>query len=247
MDENQSDGHFGADIASTYDDEHGGNDCRRVDAAVAVLAELAGGGAALEFAIGTGRIALPLAAQGITVKGIELSRAMIAKLREKSGGDAIDVVVGDMASDRVDGQFSLVFLVFNTINNLTTQDEQVACFANAARHLSDGGRFVVEVAVPPLRRISPGDTALAFDRSDTHWGTDEFDFVSQQFTSHHIWFRAHGPHKKSFPMRYVWPSELDLMARLAGLELESRWEDWAKTPFNGESTSHVSVWRRPTG
>lgn len=200
----------------------------------------------LELAIGTGRVAVPLLAKGVPVTGIELSAPMVDVLRTKVSAEDLPVVVGDMATVRADGEFTLVFLVFNTIGNLRTQDEQVECFRNAARHLSPGGRFVVEVGVPPLRRLVPGQVAVPFDVSDGHVGFDTFDPVTQQATSHHLTRRPDGGyHRGTHNYRYVWPSELDLMARLAGLELETRHEDWSGTPFGPDSESHVSVWRRP--
>jgi SAM-dependent methyltransferase len=200
-------------------------------------------GDALELAIGTGRVALPLAARGVAVHGIELSEAMVDVLRAKPGGAELPVTVGDMATARLDRAFGLVFLVFNTIQNLLTQDEQVACFANAAAHLRPGGRFVVETGVPGLRRLPPGERFVPFDVSPGHVGFDEYEPARQILTSHHVWL----PEGNRFDSqhRYVWPSELDLMARLAGLRLEDRWEDWNRSPFTDESTQHVSVWRKP--
>lgn len=223
--------HFGPDVAERYDADYAG---LSTDAMVGVLAGLAGDGRALELAIGTGRVALPLSARGVEVAGIELSEAMIAQLRAKPGGEAIEVAMGDMTSTRVHGTFAVVYLVFNTINNLTTQDAQVACFANAAAHLDLGGAFVVEVGVPPLREVPPGETRLPFDG-----GIDEFDFASQRFTGHYP------PSPRTIPFRYVWPSELDLMARLAGMTLRDRFQDWDGSPFTGESRRHVSVWTTP--
>ncbi len=237
----RSDGYFSGRIAEAYDADHAG---ANPDLAVEVLADLAGSGPALEFAIGTGRVALPLMQKGVDVRGIELSAAMVSKLRDKPGGADIDVVIGDMATVQIPMAFSLVFLVFNTINNLTSQEAQIACFANAAHHLSDGGYFVVEVQVPPLQRLNEGERLLAFDRSASHFGTDEIDVVTQSFTSHHVWLKETGPEQLSIPMRYVWPSELDLMARLAGLKLAHRWADWCKSPFDARSRSHVSVWQK---
>ncbi|RKR73400.1 class I SAM-dependent DNA methyltransferase [Frondihabitans australicus] len=215
-----------------------------LDATTAFLAEAADGGAALEFAIGTGRVAIPLAARGVPVQGLEYSEAMAAKLREKSPD--LPVTMGDMSSTRVDGDFSLVYLVYNTIGNLWTQDAQVSCFRNAARHLTPGGRFVVEVGVPSLRSLPPGALGVPFDISDNHVGFDTYDLVSQRAVSHHF-VRQAGGSFRSVPhhYRYVWPSELDLMAQLAGLTLEARYADWSRAPFTTESTSHVSVWRRP--
>jgi SAM-dependent methyltransferase len=205
-----------------------------------VLAELADGGAALELGIGTGRIALPLAARGLPVHGIDLSEPMVAQLRAKRGGDAISVTIGDFATTRVDGTFRLVYLVYNTINNLTTQDAQVACFENAAAHLEPGGCFVVEVGVPDLQRLPPGERFVAFAVRDDYVGVDEYDVVDQGLISHH---QSTG-RRLSMPFRYVWPSELDLMARIAGLTLRDRWEDWTRAPFTAASRSHVSVWEK---
>lgn len=239
------DGHFGARAAATYDQDLAGSERANVGPAVELLRELAQGGRALEFAIGTGRIALPLAQRGVPVAGIELSRAMIERLRAKEGGAAIEVAIGDMTSTRVPGRFALIYLVFNTINNLTTQEAQVACFANAAGHLQPGGRFLVEVGVPSLQRLAKGETRRAFALSDTHWGIDEFDIATQRFSSHHMTLRDGRWEAVSVPFRYAWPAEQDLMARLAGLGLEARWSGWGREPFTGASESHVSVWRKP--
>ncbi len=211
---------------------------------VELLAALAGDGGALELAVGTGRVALPLAARGVRVSGIELSPDMVAQLRAKPGGDAIPVTIGDMTSTRVDGTFRLVYLVFNTIGNVGTQDRQVACFRNAAAHLEPGGAFVVEVGVPDLRRLVPGQDAVVFAHSPGYVGYDRYDdLVAQHAVSHHFVADGSGVREFRTPFRYVWPSELDLMAQLAGLELAERWADWDRSPFTGESTSHVSVWR----
>ncbi|CAM3951947.1 class I SAM-dependent DNA methyltransferase [Janibacter anophelis] len=235
-----------AEQAQRYDGVGGVFAAEVVEETVDVLAALAAGGASLELAIGTGRIGVPLRAKGVHVTGIELSRPMVEVLRTKVTDEELPVVIGDMATTRVEGEFALVFLVFNTIGNLRTQDEQVECFRNAARHLSPGGRFVVEVGVPPLRRLVPGQVAVPFDVSDKHLGFDTFDLVTQQATSHHLNLQADGSYRRgTHNYRFVWPSELDLMARLAGLELERRTQDWAGTPFGPQSESHVSVWRRP--
>ena len=209
--------------------------------AVSRLASLAAGGPVLELAIGTGRVALPLAAQGLVVSGIELSQPMLDVLRAKPGGESLPVVVGDMSSARAPGEFALVYLVFNTITNLLDQQAQVGCFRNAARHLRPGGRFLVECFVPDLQRLRPGETHVPFDVSEEHVGIDEYDVVAQRLVSHHYWPRSGRTARSSH--RYVWPSELDLMASLAGLELESRWADWEGAPLTAESRSHVSVWR----
>jgi SAM-dependent methyltransferase len=235
---------FDEDIAATYDDGL----VPLPDAAIDLLAELASpGGRALEFAIGTGRVALPLAERGVRVAGIELSPAMLARLRAKPGGDEarIPVVVGDMATEHVPGTFDLVYLIFNTIMNLTTQDAQVACFANAARHLAPGGAFVVETGVPGLRLLPPGQRYVTFDLSAGHVGVDEYDVLTQGLVSHHTTTRADGRiHRFSTPFRYVWPAELDLMARLAGLRHRDRWAGWDRAPFSETSQSHVSVWTK---
>lgn len=241
----QGDGHFGEGVAATYDEDVAGSGHAITDSTVDLLFELANGGRALELAIGTGRIALPLAQRGVVVAGIELSRAMVARLRAKPGGAGIEVAIGDMTTTLVQGRFALVYLVFNTINNLTTQDAQTACFANAAAHLQPGGRFLVEVGVPPLQRLARGETRLAFALSDTHWGVDEFDTATQLFTSHHMTLHGGRWDQVAIPFRYAWPAELDLMARLAGLALEARWGGWRREPFTGLSESHVSVWRKP--
>lgn len=237
------DGYFGEAVAARYDESQGEHFDPEVIAATAdFLAALAVNGRALEFAIGTGRIAVPLAERGVGVHGIELSSAMAARLREKPGAEGIGVTIGDMATTRVDGVFGLVYLVFNTINNLTSQDAQVACFQNAADHLEPGGRFVIEVLVPGLQRLPEGERLQAFHHSEDRWGIDEFDVVTQSFWSHHLAIRDGEAMANSVPFRYVWPSELDLMARLAGMELEVRYEGWSRAPFTAESRRHVSVW-----
>lgn len=217
-----------------------------LDPAVDLLARLAGDGAALELAIGTGRVAVPLAARGVPVTGIELSEPMVARLRRKVDERALPVVVGDMATTRAPGEFSLVFLVFTTIGNLRTQAEQVACFCNAARHLRPGGRFVIELWVPPIRRLPPGQTAVPIEVGDRHLGFDTYDLVTQRGTSHHYWPLADGTARYGASnFRYVWPAELDLMAQLAGMELEHRYADWHGAELTSDSASHVSVWRTP--
>lgn len=213
---------------------------------VDLLVDLADGGPALELAVGTGRVAVPLLERGIPVTGIELSEPMVAQLRGKVGEADLPVVVGDMATAEVPGTFALVYLVFNTLGNLRTQREQVACFRNTARHLRSGGRFVIELLVPPLRRLPPGQLAVPFDVGDGHVGFDTFDVVTQQATSHHYWPAGDGTARYGrHNFRYVWPAECDLMAQLAGLELEDRFADWRRSPFTAESTGHVSVWRKP--
>ena len=219
-----------------------------VDPAVDFLAARAGTGPVLELGVGTGRIALPLSRRGLQVHGIELSPPVVAQLRSKPGAEAIGVTVGDFATVRVEGTFSLAYLVRNTIMNLTTQDEQVACFANVAAHLEPGGCFVMEVMVPELRRLPPGETVHAFTVTPTHLGFEEYDdLVTQHSWSHHYWVDDDGIETFSAPFRYVWPSELDLMARLAGMSRRERWNDWDRSPFTSESRSHVSVWEKVAG
>jgi SAM-dependent methyltransferase len=216
-----------------------------VDPAVDFLAELAGTGDALELGVGTGRIALPLSRRGVHVHGIELSPAMVAELQAKAGADDIGVTIGDFATAKVDGTFTLAYLVRNTIMNLTTQGEQVECFRNVASHLEPGGRFVIEVIVPGLQRLPPGETIQAFTVTPTHLGFDEYvDLVTQSSFSHHYWVIDGRLETFSAPFRYVWPSELDLMARLAGMTLRERWSDWNREPFTSHSRSHVSVWEK---
>jgi Methyltransferase domain len=241
------DGYFGEDVAASYDDGFEGHfDPAVIDVTADALASLAGGGRALEFAIGTGRVALPLAARGVEVHGIDLSRAMVARLRAKPGGEAIGVTIGDFTTTRVEGTFSLVYLVFNTIMNVTTQDAQVACFANAAAHLEPGGCFVVEVGVPELRRLPPGQSAVPFGVSETGWAFDHYDTATQAMSSNYVTVTADGRGRyRSIPFRYVWPSELDLMAQLAGMRRYDRWAGWAREPFTSESGQHVSVWTKP--
>lgn len=215
-----------------------------VDPAVSFLADLAGDGAALELGIGTGRIALPLSQRGVRVHGIELSPAMVEQLQAKQGSDGIGVTIGDFATTRVNDTFTLAYLVYNTIENLTTQDEQVQCFQNAAAHLEPGGCFVIEVEVPALQRLPPGETVRAFTVSPTRLGFDEYDVAAQGLVSHHYWVGDGQFTVFSQPFRYVWPSELDLMARLAGMTLRERWSDWKREPFTSDSTQHVSVWEK---
>jgi SAM-dependent methyltransferase len=217
-----------------------------VDPVVDFLAGLAGDGSALEFAIGTGRIALPLSTRGVRVQGIDLSPDMVAQLRKKQGSEKIAVTIGDIAFDEVDGggRFRVVYLVYNTIGNLTSQDDQVSCFRNAARHLEPGGCFVIEVGVPPLRRLPPGETVRAFLVQPHHFGFDEFDVAAQQGVSRHYFLVGDRLEQFSTPYRFVWPSELDLMARLAGMELRERWGYWDRRPFTSESEMHVSVWQK---
>ncbi len=209
------------------------------------LEELARDGAALEFGVGTGRVALPLSGRGVPVHGIDISEPMLEQLRTKPGSDQIAVTVGDFARTRINGSFRLAYLVFNTITNLTTQDEQVACVRNAADHLEPGGRFVIEVFVPELRRVPPGERVRALDVRRTHLAFDEYtDFAGQILLSHHYWIHDGDVRIFSAPYRYVWPAELDLMARLAGMTLRERWASWTRETFTDESTSHVSVWEK---
>ncbi|MBE3000829.1 class I SAM-dependent methyltransferase [Nocardiopsis sp. HNM0947] len=238
--------HFAGESARRYDTSHAGMFTpEEVDPVVGLLTELAGEGRALELGVGTGRIALPLSAAGVPVHGIDLSEDMVAELRTKPGAEQIGATVGDFATTRVEGAYSVAFLVFNTINNLTTQDEQVACFRNAAEHLEPGGRFVVEVGVPPVRRLGELDDTVLFSTGPTHWGYDVLDTATQSMVSHHITVEGEHGRYRAIPFRYVWPSELDLMAQLAGLALEHRWADWHRAPFTSRSTAHVSVWRKP--
>jgi SAM-dependent methyltransferase len=210
------------------------------------LATLAGAGPVLEFAVGTGRVAIPLTKRGIAVTGIELSPAMVAQLRTKASEADIPVTIGDMSTTTVQGEFTLVYLVWNSISNLRTQAEQVECFKNAARHLAPGGRFVIELWIPPIRRLPPGQTAVPFDISDGHIGFDTYDLVTQQCVSHHYRTDSDGTVRyDNGHFRYIWPAECDLMAQLAGLGLEDRFADWTGAPFTNESDNHVSVWRKP--
>lgn len=208
------------------------------------LAALAGSGAALEFGIGTGRIAIPLSRRGVSVQGIELSQPMITQLQVQEGASNVGVTLGDFATATVEGTFSVVYLLRNTIENLTSQDEQVACFQNAARHLQPGGTFVIENEVPDLQRLPPGETTHVFTATSTHVGVDEFDVVNQIEVSRHWWVVEGELKIFSSPFRYVWPSELDLMARLAGMVLRGRWAGWKREPFTAASRSHVSIWEK---
>jgi Methyltransferase domain len=215
-----------------------------VDPAVHFLAERAGTGPALELGIGTGRIALPLSRRGVRVHGIELSRAMVSRLQAQQGASDIGVTIGDFAAATVDGLFTLVYLLRNTITNLTTQDEQVDTFRNVAAHLEPGGCFVIENYVPELRRLPPGETIHVFTATPAHLGFEEYDVAKQIALSHHHWVIDGQLKTFSSPHRYVWPSELDLMARLAGMTLRERWSGWNREPFTSESRSHISVWEK---
>jgi SAM-dependent methyltransferase len=240
---------WNADAAGRYDTPGAGMFAPDVlGPTVDRLAELAGDGRALEFAIGTGRVAVPLAHRGVPVTGIELSRPMIEQLRTKADDATIPVVVGDMATSRVPGEYSLVYLVYNTISNLLSQAEQVACFRNAARHLAPGGRFVIELWVPELRTLPPGRDATVWHSEPGYIGLDTYDVLHQQVVSHHFRFGEGTQAELSLrsPHRYIWPAELDLMAQLAGFELETRHADWTGTEFTADSRSHVSVYRLPT-
>ena len=216
-----------------------------IEATTEFLVDFARDGGALEFAIGTGRIGLPLSERGVAVTGIELSPAMAAQLAAKPGAGAIAVTIGDMATASVDGDFGLVYLVYNTITNLLTQAEQVDCFRNAAAHLRSGGRFVVETMVPQIGRLGPGEKYHVFDASDGHIGLSEFDLVNQTSISHHVWIDGKNVQVFASTHRYAWPAEYDLMAQLAGLELDQRWANWQRDPLTSQSAAHVSVWRKP--
>jgi SAM-dependent methyltransferase len=241
--------YFGEEVAAAYDEtaEHDPMFApEAINPVVDFLVELAGDGRALELGIGTGRIALPLAERGVRVDGIDLSEAMVARLRAKPGGDRIDVTIGDFATTKVDGPFTLVYLVYNTIQNLTTQDAQVACFQNIAEHLEPGGTFVIEVGLPDLQRLPFGETIRPFHLGETHLGFDTYDVANQGLVSHHYTRSADGTFRYSWgPFRYVWPSELDLMARLAGMTLRERWSGWKREPFTSTSEKLVGVWEKP--
>jgi len=237
--------HFGSEVARRYDESSAEMfEPELVDATVDFLAELAAAGGALELGIGTGRIALPLSRRGIRVQGIDLSEAMVEQLRAKPGGEAIEVTIGDFATAHVEGTFSLAYLLFNTIMNLTTQDEQVACFRNIAAHLRPGGCFVIEVGVPDLQRLPRGETIRPFHVSAERLGFDEYDVLRQGLVSHHHWVENGEWRALAVPFRYVWPAELDLMAQLAGMSLRARYAGWRREPFTAESESHVSVWEK---
>jgi SAM-dependent methyltransferase len=235
------------DDAERYDDPDDWVNSPEVTGPVArLLAELADGGPALELAIGTGRIGVPLRELGVPVTGIELSQPMVDVLRRKVTEEEIPVVLGDMASAEAPGvgTYSLVYLVYNTVSNLLTQDEQVACFANAARHLAPGGRFVIELWVPTLRLLPPTSVATTFDVSNRHVGLDTIDTATQRLTSHHFTKDGDSYRRGASNHRYIWPAECDLMARLAGMTLEARYAGWDRSEFTSDSASHISVWRR---
>jgi SAM-dependent methyltransferase len=238
-----SEGFFGERAASFYDERSSGMAAPEVVGSVVdMLAGLAGDGGALEFGIGTGRIALPLAQRGVRVAGIDSSEPMLARLRTKPGAEAVDAVFGDFATTRVEGEFDLVYLVFNTISNLVTQEAQVACFANAAAHLRSGGRFVIENGVPALQSLPVGQSVLPFRADPEGFSFDVYDVVTQRFSSQH--FYIVDGRLEAFPVefRYAWPPELDLMARMAGMRLEDRWAGWHREPFTAVSAAHVSVY-----
>jgi trans-aconitate methyltransferase len=237
--------YFGESVAARYDDLSWSMfDPEVIGPTVDLLAELAGDGAALEFAIGTGRIAVPLAERGVQVAGFDSSEAMLARLRAKPGADKIQASIGDMAATRVEGEFSLVYLVFNTIFNLTSQDGQVDCFANAAAHLASGGRFVVEARVPELQRLPLGQTVLPWRADPGGFSYYVYDVVTQRLSGQHYYIDDGRIEASPVELRYSWPSELDLMARLAGLRLENRWGGWRREPFTHLSPAHVSVYTK---
>jgi SAM-dependent methyltransferase len=238
-------GFFGERVAAHYDERSSGmSDPAVVGPVVDMLAAFAGDGAALEFGIGTGRIALPLAERGVRVAGVDSSEAMLARLRAKPGADPIQAALGDFSNTRMEGEYAVVYLVFNTISNLVTQDAQVACFQNAADHLRTGGRFVIENNVPALQRLPVGQTVIPFRADPEGFSYDVFDVVTQRFSSQH--FYLVDGRLEAFPVefRYAWPAELDLMARLAGMRLEDRWAGWRREPFAALSPSHVSVYEK---
>lgn len=240
------DGYFDEPIAATYDQSSTDMFASDVvDPVIDFLADIAGDGRVLELGIGTGRIALPLSQRGVRVHGVDVSKAMVTRLQAKPGGEDIGVTIGDFATATVDESFTLAYLVYNTIGNLTTQEAQVACFRNVAAHLEPGGVFVIEVGVPELQRLSPGETFLVFHMSENRWGIDEYDVATQGLISHHFRIGEGELARFSMPFRYVWPAELDLMAQLAGLRLRERWGGWRGEPFTAESTKHVSVWEKP--
>ncbi|TXL85849.1 class I SAM-dependent methyltransferase [Streptomyces sp. IB2014 016-6] len=240
------DGYFGERVAATYDNPSAREFQPETLAPMAdLLAGLAAGGRALELGVGTGRVALPLAERGVPVHGIDLSRAMVARMRDKPGGDAIGVTIGDFATTRVDGTFSVAYLVFNTIMNLTTQAAQVACFRNVADHLAPGGCFVIETMLPELRKLPAGQDVVPFHVSPTRWSFDVYDVATQEMSSNYVEVVDGRGDYWSVPFRYVWPAELDLMAQLAGMRLRERWAGWKGEPFTSESDRHVSVWEKP--
>ena len=239
-------GFFGERVASRYDERSDAMSAPEVVAPVVdMLADLAGDGGALEFGIGTGRIALPLAERGVRVAGIDNSDAMLARLRAKPGAEDIEIALGDFSSARVGGEFSVVYLVFNTISNLVTQDHQVACFQNAAAHLRSGGHFVIENGVPALQSLPPGQTVLPFRADPEGFSFDVYDVVTQRFSSQHFHIVDGRMEASPVEFRYAWPAELDLMARLGGMRLRDRWAGWDRQPFTAVSPTHVSVYAKP--
>ena len=253
MHNDSKDGLFSGNVAQRYDAAHASMYKPEViEPTVAALKALGNGGKVLEFAIGTGRVALPLQAAGVEVHGIELSRAMVAQMRDKAGGATLPVTMGSMTDINLGQQFSLVYLVYNTITNLLTQDEQVECFINGARHLQPSGKFLIEVGVPTVASAinqtanhSANSTTLSvFDLSPEHVGIDEYDAVNQILVSHHIWFDGDNTERFDSAHRYAWPAEYDLMARIAGLKLAHRWGDWDGAPFTSDSPKHISVWQK---
>jgi SAM-dependent methyltransferase len=237
---------WGRDIARVYDETHAAGFAHTVlDPMVDLLADLARRGPALEFAVGTGRVALPLAERGVPVHGVELSPYMVERLQAKPGANGVQVAIGDMTTTRVPGTFRLVYLVANTVMNVTTQQEQLAVFANAAAHLKRGGCFVVEVIVPQLRHVPPGDTARVFTLDPDHVGIETFDDLVGQIAWSHHWMHVQGRLvRHSAPYRYVWPSELELMGVIAGFRLRDRWASWDRTPFTSDSTSQIAVFEK---
>jgi SAM-dependent methyltransferase len=239
------DGYFGERVAARYDESAADMfEPEVVGPVVDLLVELAGNGRALELGIGTGRIALPLAQRGVPVHGIELSKAMAARLRAKQGSEDIGVTIGDFSTTTVDGTFSVAYLVFNTIMNLTTQEAQVACFRNVAAHLEPGGCFVIEVGVPGLQGLAPDEPFRVFHVSEERWGFDEYDIANQGLISHHFETVDGKIERFSVPFRYAWPAEYDLMAQLAGMRLRDRWGGWKREPFTSDSGKHISVWEK---
>jgi SAM-dependent methyltransferase len=237
---------WGREIAAVYDIAYAGTyEPQVLDPMVDVLSDLAQDGRALEFAVGTGRVALPLSQRGVSVQGIELSPYMVEKLRAKPGAEAVPVTIGDMKNTRVPGSFQLVYLVANTIMNVTTQAEQLAVLANAAAHLEPGGWFVVEVIVPQLQRVPPGEVARVFTLDPDHVGIETFDDLVEQVAWSHHWMVVGGRLvRHSAPYRYVWPSELDLMAKIAGLRRQARWAGWDQQTFSSDSASQVAVYAK---
>jgi SAM-dependent methyltransferase len=240
--------YFGEGVAERYDESAADMfEPAVVGPVVDFLADLAGAGAALELGIGTGRIALPLAQRGVPLHGIDLSESMVARLRAKPGAEGIGITIGDFATTAVEGTFSVAYLVFNTISNLTTQEAQVGCFRNVSAHLEPGGCFVIEVGIPELQRLPPGETFRVFHADEARWGIDEYDVARQGLISHHLEIVDGRLERASIPFRYTWPAELDLMAQLAGMRLRERWSGWKREPFTSDSRKHVSVWEKPSG